>query len=320
MKIEPNLMACYLHYTEEAAMGSKTTRFHDNGAPLEIHPVSWRRQDLVPLSFYYIGFSRIRNLIFRFFKMPVARILAFHDVPDHLLASFRAKLEVLKEQANVISLDDFFNGKMSWRKINVAITFDDGYRSWLDYVSPVLRDLGVNATFFVSSGFVGRRKTEETNFLRNNLKSNLQTTGCIGVEGVRKLVEEGFTIGGHTSNHVNLAELCDKDVLRDEIQKDKEELERITGTRVKYFAYPFGFYRNAHIDLERVVQDSGYRGAVTTVPGFNTASTNTFLLRRDLVNASMPMTVFKARLSGSHDSMMFVREILRLKHAGLDIP
>ena len=90
---------------------------------------------------YYLGFSGIRNLIYRLLKIPVARILAFHDVPVNKVANFRAELEILKKKTNVISLDDFFVGRMSWKKLNVAITFDDGYRSWSDYVSPVLKDL-----------------------------------------------------------------------------------------------------------------------------------------------------------------------------------
>ena len=109
-----------------------------------------------------------------------------------------------------------------------------------------------------------------------------------------------------------MSELCDINELRSEIQKDKKELERITGTRVEYFAYPFGFYRNATIDLVQVLQESGYRGAVTAVPGFNNAIMNRYLLRRDLVSASMPMSVFKARLLGNQDGVMFVRRILRL--------
>jgi peptidoglycan/xylan/chitin deacetylase (PgdA/CDA1 family) len=185
---------------------------------------------------------------------------------------------------------------------------------------PVLKDLGVNATFFVSSGFVGRREAEETEFLRKNLKSSRQTTGSLGAIGLRRLAENGFAIGGHTSNHTNLTEFFDINELRSEIQKDKEALERMTDTKVDYFAYPFGVHRNARVDLVRVLQDCGYRGAVTAVPGFNTAGTNSYLLRRDLVNASMSMSVFKARLSGNHDGMKLVREILRLRHGRADMP
>lgn len=293
---------------------SETMRFRDNSLPLEIDAASLRRQDLLCLSMYYLGFSRIRNLLFRLFKIPVTKILAFHDVPDYMVTDFRSKIEVLKEQANIISLDDFFSGKISWRKINIVITFDDGYRSWLDRVHPILRDLGVTATFFVSSGFVGRSEVEETNFLRNNLKSSRRSTGCLGFDGPRKLAEGGFTIGGHTSNHANLADFCDINELRSEIQKDKSELERMTGVKVNYFAYPFGFHRNADIDLQQVLQDCGYLGAVTIEPGFNRARTNRFLLRRDLVDASLPLSVFKARFLGNQDPVILIRRFLsRLK-------
>lgn len=289
----------------------KTVRFHNNDAPFEIDALSIRRQDLICLSLYYLGFSRMRNFVLRLCRMPVARILAFHDVPDHLVANFRRKIEVLKKQANIVSLHDIFAGKMLWKKINVAITFDDGYRSWVDNVSPVLRDLGVTATFFVSSGFVGLREDREADFVASKLRSSERTTGGLRGEELRKLAEEGFAIGGHTSNHVNLSELRDIKEVRSEIQGDKKELERITGTKVEYFAYPFGFYRNAHIDLVQVLQESGYRGAVTLVPGLVNASTNSYYGHRDLVRASMPMSVFKARFLGNQDGVEFLRRILR---------
>ncbi len=313
MKFRRTLTAGYFPHSEGPTKDSKVLRLPESDPSFGMDTLSLRRQDLLCLSLYYLGFSRIRNLAFRCFRKPVARILAFHDVPDSLVTNFRVQIEVLKEEANIIGLDDLLAGKISWKKINVAITFDDGYRSWVDYVSPVLRDLGVTATFFVSSGLVIRRGKQETGFLRNDPKSRRQTGGCLSSVGLKKLVEDGFEIGGHTSNHVNLAEICDRNVLRSEIQKDKKKLETITGTTVKYFAYPFGFFRNAHIDLAQVLQEAGYRGAVTTVPGFNTLNTNRYLLHRDLVKASMPMPLFRARLRGNHDGVTWIRKLLRIQ-------
>jgi peptidoglycan/xylan/chitin deacetylase (PgdA/CDA1 family) len=37
----------------------------------------------------------------------------------------------------------------------VMITFDDGYRSCRDIALPILRELGVPATFFIATGFPG---------------------------------------------------------------------------------------------------------------------------------------------------------------------
>ena len=245
-------------------------------------------------------------------RRPVARILAFHDVPDHLVANFRHQIEVLKKQTNIVGLNDIFAGKMSWGKINVAITFDDGYRSWFNSVAPVLRDLGVTATFFVSSGFLGLQKDKEVDFAANKLKNNQRVTGGLHAEELRKLADDGFSIGGHTKNHVNLEELRDVRDARSEILEDKMELERITETKIEYFAYPFGLYRNPHVDLAQILQEYGYRGAVTLDPGFSNSSTNRYYGYRDLVRATMPMSVFKARFLGNYDGVTFLRTITKL--------
>jgi peptidoglycan/xylan/chitin deacetylase (PgdA/CDA1 family) len=287
-------------------------KFHNSGLPRGIGLRSIRRQDVACLLLHLMGFSRIRNFVFYLRKIPLMRILVFHDVRAEEATNFRSQVACLMKKANVISLDDFFDGRLSSKRINVAITFDDGYQGWIENVVPVLVEFRLSATFFVSSGFVGLKPTEEAQYVRNNLKRVGQTTGGLDSCELSNLIEEGFSIGGHTMSHSNLAEIRDINILRSEIQNDKNELERITGTRVEYFAYPFGAKRNVHIDLAKMVQDCGYRGAVTVDEGFNTASTNFYFLRREIVSASMPVSVFEARFLGNHDGVMFVRKILRL--------
>jgi peptidoglycan/xylan/chitin deacetylase (PgdA/CDA1 family) len=242
--------------------------------------------------------------------MPIVRILAFHDVADNLAPQFRAQIAVLREHTNVISLDDLFAGRVSKSRTNVVITFDDGYRSWVDHAAPALRELAVPATFFVSSGLVGRSATDQ--FVRDSLRYLSEPTGCLDLDGIRRLAREGFTIGGHTRNHVNVGEICDEAQLRCEVLTDKAELERMTGSKVHYFAYPFGCYENSRFDVARILQDSGYRGAVTTLPGSNSLTTNRYLLRRDLVNPALPIAAFQARVFGNHDAVAFVRRALRV--------
>jgi peptidoglycan/xylan/chitin deacetylase (PgdA/CDA1 family) len=270
-----------------------------------------RRQDLAPLCLYYLGFSRIVNWIFRLFKVRVTKILAFHDVPDDLAPSFRAQIKFLRDHANVVSLDDLLAGRLSYTKINVAITFDDGYRSWLHNVIPILTDLGVTGTFFSSSGFIRLKGAEETNFVKNNLGSSIPTTGAIGADGLRKLAEAGFAIGGHTINHANLTVTSDVNEALNEICKDKEDLELITGTQVNYFAYPFGFFENHSINLVQILQRAGYQGAVTLEHGPIINQRSNYHLPRYLVNPAMPLSVFKARLLGGYDGVLFVRRFLK---------
>jgi peptidoglycan/xylan/chitin deacetylase (PgdA/CDA1 family) len=270
-----------------------------------------RRQDLSVLSLYCLGLSRIRSLLIRLKHQRVASFVTFHDLQPEALGYFEANLCFLKRSMNVVSLDDFFAGRLSTDRINVVITFDDGYKSWITYAVPVLKRLNLPATFFISSGFVGLPKSEEAAFMQSKLllPSELgRKAGGLSLQDVRRLVDEGFTVGGHTVNHYNLAELQDEDQLRYEISEDRVRLKRMTGAKIEYFSYPFGAYQHPRINLTDVLRDSGYRGAVTTASGFNSGDTSPYLLNRELTPALMPEWVFRARAYGNYDAVRFVRE------------
>jgi peptidoglycan/xylan/chitin deacetylase (PgdA/CDA1 family) len=239
--------------------------------------------------------------------------LAFHDVLDTQRDSFREQLRIVKSVANVVTLEDVVTGKLSSERINVAITFDDGFQGWVEHASPILKEFGMNATFFVSSGLIGLRGEDEREFLENKLMSSQYSNGrLITADALRRLAEQGFCIGGHTCNHINLGEIRDLAGILAEIQKDKHNLEKITGTTINFFAYPFGVYKNKYFDMVSLLEDSGYKGAVTLVPGFITGRTNRFVLGRDLVNPSMSPSVFKARMMGNYDPVMYTRKLLQL--------
>jgi peptidoglycan/xylan/chitin deacetylase (PgdA/CDA1 family) len=222
----------------------------------------------------------------------------------------------LKEHTNVVSLDDYFSGNLSSEKVNVIVTFDDGYKSWVTTAAPVLGELQIPATFFISSGFLDLSKADAENFLRSNLKTNLESTGALTGADVRRLAEDGFTIGGHTFTHVNMEEVSSQsDILR-EIVSDKEKLQSIIGKNVNYFAYPFGGWNNPKINLIDLLKEAGYKAAVTTVAGFNTPTeTNSYLLHRDLTGTPTPVYVFKARALGTYDAVSFLKRQAPYPHA-----
>jgi peptidoglycan/xylan/chitin deacetylase (PgdA/CDA1 family) len=241
----------------------------------------------------------------------MARFLSFHDVMPESTKTFEAKLVFLKHKTNIISLDDFFSGRLSNEQINIAITFDDGYKGWITDVLPILRRLELPAAFFVSSGFVGLSRDEEATYIKNNLFRTLpprKITGSLKETDVKLLIDNGFTIGGHTINHIDLETPRNIDQLKYEIAEDKCRLEKITGTRINYFSYPTGAYRNPQINLTELLCEAGYKGAVTTRAGFNTAHTNPFLLRRDIINTAMPINVYKAHVLGTSDAINYIKK------------
>ena len=146
------------------------------------------RQDIAILIFYFLGFSKIRNLFFRLQHRPITRFVMFHDILPETEHCFKAKMQFLKLCTNVVSIDDFFAGRLCSEKINVVITFDDGFKSWISYAVPILKRLGMPATFFVTSGFVGLSKVKEARFVQNNLFLNpnrKKTTGGLSFEDLK---------------------------------------------------------------------------------------------------------------------------------------
>ena len=146
--------------------------------------------------------------------------------------------------------------------------------------------------------------------MRSNLRlSTRKSQGVAGLseDDLRQLADAGFTIGGHTLTHADLARINDMDTLIHEVAEDKRRLERISGQPVHYFAYPYGSFRNPNHLLPRILAAVGYRAATTTLPGFNTPESDRYLLKRELTNAEMSSCVFRARVLGNTDGAQFLR-------------
>jgi peptidoglycan/xylan/chitin deacetylase (PgdA/CDA1 family) len=92
-------------------------------------------------------------------------ILTYHRVlaePDPLVPGeptghyFREQLEILARSCTILPLGTALarvrGGTLP--SAAVSITFDDGYRNNHSVALPILRDLGIPATFFVATGFV----------------------------------------------------------------------------------------------------------------------------------------------------------------------
>lgn len=83
-------------------------------------------------------------------------ILCLHQMKA---APFRELALHLRENYNVVSLDDFLayrRGEAGLPPDSVVITFDDGYRTNFSENYPILAELRLPATIFLSAGFVDR--------------------------------------------------------------------------------------------------------------------------------------------------------------------
>ncbi len=98
-------------------------------------------------------------------KSQACQIFLYHRVNDDCdpflpslpVEEFRRQMEYIARNFNVVSLNDIAEGRIGNEKsqYSVAITFDDGYRDNFTSAFPILKELGIPATIYLATGYVG---------------------------------------------------------------------------------------------------------------------------------------------------------------------
>ena len=75
----------------------------------------------------------------------------------------------------------------------IVLTFDDGNKSDISVVAPVLREHGFGASFYITEGLGYHEDPAKERY--------------VSWDDVRQLHELGFEVGNHTGSHPNMTEL-----------------------------------------------------------------------------------------------------------------
>lgn len=238
-------------------------------------------------------------------KGPLVRIVVFHDVPERVW--FESMIATLKNAYNVITPEDFYTDTLDAEKINVLVTFDDGYQSWVDVALPVLQKYEVRGIFFINSGLidVADNQSAVDTFMKENLR--ITPKPALSWKGVRALVAGGQTIGAHARTHANLAGLQDTELER-EIADDKRVLEGQLSQVVSDFAYPFGTPRHMNAEVILTVRDAGYTRAFTAISRF-VPQGETFMIPRMCIETGLSPKQLKRWVEGGYDLFTMIKNI-----------
>ena len=114
---------------------------------------------------------------------------------------------------------------------------------------------------------------------RIGLPQNALSSRVLTWDEIYTMHQAGIAFGSHTLTHPVVSQLAPQE-LEQELGASKCILEKKLGVPVLDFAFPFGKASDCSSAALEVLSRSGYRSAVTTVPGVNTPQVNPLELRR----------------------------------------
>jgi len=141
----------------------------------------------------------------------------------------------------------------------IVLSFDDGYRPQFTYALPELRRHGWPGVL------------------------NLKAEGSdLYTSNVEAMIEAGWELAAHTIHHLDLTTL-DAEQLKEEVTGSREMLRHEYGVPVANFCYPAGQFNEAVIEA---VEEAGYTGATTEIPGDATRNKPYELARFEILGST----------------------------------
>ena len=201
---------------------------------------------------------------------------------------FEAQMKALRAEGfQSVSISDYLEftaGRKQLARKSVLITFDDGYRSFIQYARPILKDYGFTATLFVYSDFVGG--------------------GGMSWKELSAMIAQGFDVQAHSKTHSSLRrkegepqEAYAKRIAA-ELAYPAEQFRKQLGRASDVLAYPYG---DTDDELLPFVVKYGYVAAFTVRRQSNPAWAYPLKISRSQVYSEMALKDFTANLTNFQD-------------------
>ena len=203
--------------------------------------------------------------------------------------TFDAQIRQLHDEGfQAITLADFMAftaGRRQLPRKSVLLTFDDGYKSFVQYARPTLKDYGFGATLFVYSDFIG-------------------AGSGLSWQDLRTLSEQGYDVQAHSKSHANLrrkegeSEAAYAKRIEAELAYPLSLFKKNLPRPVDALAYPYGEMDD---ELVPFVAKYGYAVAFTVRRQSNPAFVSSLKISRAQVYSDMTAKDFTKNLVVFHD-------------------
>ncbi len=220
-------------------------------------------------------------------------VLCYHNIAPHAkerltiaLKTFQEQMRYLKAQGfHVVSLSEFYEFISLKRQLphkSLVLSFDDGYKSFLQYAYPVLKELGFTATLFVYTDYIGAGRN------------------ALSWADLKKLAEEGFQVEAHTKTHGDLRRKAGESNeqyarrIRTELDFPRILFQKNLGQTPQVLAYPYGAQDN--VVVEKTKED-GYIAAFTVHREGNPSFVDPLRIHRSQIYSQMSLEDFIKNLN-----------------------
>ena len=231
------------------------------------------------------------------------RILMYHSIADQSQKILKDKFTIGEElfyshmkaakeifSKNIENLEGTKKTDSFPTKI-LNITFDDGYKDNLTIVAPIMDELQLPFSVFIT-----------TDYLKKQLKYFLNA------EELKELSSlPNVSIGSHAKSHVNLTQLSKNEIIN-EIRDSKSIIEDLIGKEVKMFSYPHG---GVNKEIRDLVEDSGYKIAANSRFDTNKDIKDLHMLNRVEIWNLDSTKIFKQKLEGHWDWMRYRNKLIQ---------
>lgn len=224
-------------------------------------------------------------------RPPKLTILYYHAVTADRAAAFDAQMAYLRAKANIVAPDHA--GPLDGKRPNVAVAFDDAFRSVRENALPALVRHRIPATIYVPTGWLGRPPGWA-----------METDGdaaevVMTAEEIANLPRDLITIGSHTVDHPRLTTLDDAAVTA-QLEGSRRTLEAMMGGPVDTLAFPYGDHDARVVELAR---QAGYRHVFTVAPQAIAPGSTAISRGRTSADPGDPPGLFALKTRGAFDWM-----------------
>ena len=222
----------------------------------------------ISFTFLFVSVSQASNIknsatVFMYHKFGVDK----YPSTSVTLSQFEEHIKEFKnDKYNILALEFIIDTIINDGNLpdnTIGISVDDADKSFFDTAWPIFKENNVPVTLFVTTGTIA-----------NNNKNYLNWNQ------IRKLKEEGVTIGAHSHTHAHMPDLTKEELIK-EIEISNKIFLKELGEIPTLFAFPYG---ETSSEIIQVIKDYKFKVAFGQHSGVINETSNMYYLPRFSLN------------------------------------